>query len=88
MSPLEPRRKTSIAFANRSRRADLQPVEQLLDPVLDVTARAIDFLVEGPRRSTQVGHDEAGIVPRLAARESDDLGLVTTRRCCFHEPAA
>ena len=47
---------------------DLQPVEQFLGPVLDVTARAIDFLVEGPRRSTQVGHDEAGIVPRLAAR--------------------
>ena len=38
----------------------LQLGEQLLDPVLDVPARAGDPLVEGPRRSSPVGHDGAG----------------------------
>ena len=34
------------------------PVAQLRDRVLALTARALDVLAEGPRRSTQVGHDE------------------------------
>ena len=60
-----------------ARAADLHPVAQLRDRVLDLTAsrRALDVLVAVPRRSTQVGHGEAGIVPSRAAHASNDLGL-------------
>ena len=55
--------RTPNGFAANRRQSGavhLQLVEQLLDPVLDVPARAGDPLVEGPRRSGSVGHDEAG----------------------------
>ena len=60
-----------------ARAADLHPVAQLRDRVLDLTAsrRALDVLVAVPRWSTQVGHGEAGIVPSRAAHASNDLGL-------------
>ena len=58
---------------------ELQILE-FLDPVLDVTAGAVDPFVEELRRLPHVRHDEARVVPRLAVPEADDFGL-------DHDPA-
>ena len=54
---------------------DLEPVVQLFDPILDVTAGTVDPLVNEPRRLPQIGDDEARVVLRRAAGELDDLGF-------------
>src|SRR5216684_2359351 len=44
----------------------LQPVMQLLEPVLHVAPLAVDLLVDGLGRAGQVGHEEPGIVLGVA----------------------
>src|SRR6266446_2954356 len=46
-------------------------VEQFLDPVLDLAARAVDALVDPARLARQVGDDEARVEFRLTALEPD-----------------
>ena len=61
--------------ATAARAVDLQAIEQLLDPIFDVAAGAVDPFIEEARRLAQIGHDEARVVARLAVAEPDDLGL-------------
>ena len=61
--------------ATATRAVDLQAIEQLLDPILDVAADAVDPFIEEARRLAQGGHDEARVVARVAVAEPDDLGL-------------
>ena len=58
-----------------ARAVDLQAIEQVLDPILDVAAGAVDPFIDETRRLAQIGHDEARVVARLAVAEPDDLGL-------------
>ena len=61
--------------ATATRAVDLQAIEQLLDPIVDVAAGAGDPFIEEARRLAQIGHDEARVVARLAVAEPEDLGL-------------
>ena len=58
-----------------ARAVDLQAVEQLLDPVLDVPPRTVDLLVDETRRLAQVRHHEARVVPRRTFAEADHFGF-------------
>ncbi len=54
---------------------DFQTMVQLFDPVLDITASAVDRLIQTPRRLLEVGDHEARIVFGRAPRMTDDLDL-------------
>jgi len=45
----------------------VQPVMQLLEPILHIAPLAVDLLVDCLRRTGEVGHDEPGIVLGVAA---------------------
>ena len=63
-----------------ARAVDLQPIEQFLDPILDVPSSTVDLLIDEARRLPQIRHHEARVVPRLAVSEANDFGL-------DHDPA-
>ena len=63
-----------------TRAVDLQSL-QFLDPVLGVTAAAVDLLVEEARRLPQCWSPQARTVPRLAVSETDDFGLDHDAAC-------
>ena len=63
-----------------ARAVDLQPIEQFLDPILDVPASTVDLLIDEARRLPQIRHHEPRVVPRLAVSEANDFGL-------GHDPA-
>ena len=63
-----------------ARAVDLQPIEQFLDPILDVPASTVDLLIDEARRLPQIRHHEPRVVPRLAVSEANDFGL-------DHDPA-
>ena len=58
-----------------TRAVDLQAIEQLLDPVLDVAASTVNPLVDETRRLAQVRHHDARVVPRSTFAETDDFGF-------------
>ena len=61
--------------ATAARPADLEPVVQFLDPIVDVAAGTVDALVHEARRLAQIGDDEARVVARRTTS-----ALITTRR--------
>ena len=63
-----------------ARAVDLQPIEQFLDPILDIPASTVDLLIDKARRLPQIRHHEPRVVPRLAVSEANDFGL-------DHDPA-
>ena len=64
-----------------ARAVDLQPIEQFLDPILDVPASTVDLLIDEARRLPQISSPRtANVVPRLAVSEANDFGL-------DHDPA-
>ena len=62
---------------------NLQPIEQFLDPILDVPASTVDLLIDEARRLPQIRHHEPRVVPRLAVSEANDFGLGARSR---HRP--
>src|SRR5450631_266503 len=54
---------------------DLKAVMQLLDPIFDVTAGAVDRFIQMPGRLPEVGDHEARVVLRLAPWMAHDFGL-------------
>src|SRR5438034_348481 len=66
----------------------LQPMMQLLEPVLHVAPLAVDLLVDRPGRVRQVGHDEPGIVLGIPPGSRTTSALMITRRLRFHVLAA
>ena len=71
-----------------ARAVDLQPIEQFLDPILDVPASTVDLLIDEARRLPQIRHHEPRVVPRLAVSEANDFGLDHDRRSWSHVRAA
>ena len=55
--------------------AQVEPVVEFLDAVLDLAAPAVDLLVDPFRVTLEVGDDEARVVAGLASRVVDHLGL-------------
>ena len=49
---------------------DLEPVVQLFDPILDVTAGTVDPLVNEPRRLPQIGDDRSAGCPAARGRRA------------------
>src|SRR5207245_300151 len=54
---------------------DFKSVMQLFYPVLDLGAAAVDLLIQPPRRTLEIGDDEARVVLWCAAFELHDLGF-------------
>ena len=59
--------------ATTARPAELETIEEFLDPILDVPPRTVDPFVEEARRLAQIGHDEARVILGLAAGKLDDF---------------
>jgi len=49
---------------------DLQTYFKFLDAVFDITARAVDLLIDELRRGLQVGDNNEGVVPGVCGRDA------------------
>ena len=58
-----------------ARAVDLQPIEQFLDPILDVPASTVDLLIDEARRLPQIRHHEPRVVRGSRSPRRTNFGL-------------